>query len=108
MPAQPINFSCAPLFSAKFIVELLADFIGSRVPSAEDSRGQMKSLQSKQRLIILVPLKKENGLEHLQEILHFFLYLTIYLRFHKDYTLYLYLSPTDYLSSFSSQVATQI
>lgn len=58
MPAQPINFSCAPLFWAKLIVELLADFIGSRVPSAEDSRGQMKPLQSKQRLIILVPLKK--------------------------------------------------
>jgi hypothetical protein len=38
----------------------------------------------------------------------FSLYLTIYLRFHKDYTLYLHLSPTDYLSSLVSQVASQI
>jgi hypothetical protein len=32
----------------------------------------------------------------------FALYLTIYLRFHKNYTLYLHLSPTDYLSSLAS------
>jgi hypothetical protein len=40
--------------------------------------------------------------------LFLYLYLTLYLRFHKNYTLYLASHSTNYLSSFANQVASQI